>query len=172
MHRYADRRWDGSACTLLHVRRHSNLLCQERISSQPSMSPVVHLRAAQLPPKVGLSHPWPRRPPWPMQSTSSLQCDFARLPLLTKMSEHSKPNMILKALINMAFTENHTHRIFGRHLYSLLFDYGDAPFELTELDRLALTTDYAHAHALPGTQALAFSALASDVFWRRLAGDR
>ena len=85
---------------------------------------------------------------------------------------HSKPNMILKALINMAFTENHTHRIFGRHLYSLLFDYGDAPFELTELDRLALTSDYAHAHALPGTQALAFSALASDVFWRRLAGDR
>ena len=69
--------------------------------------------------------------------------------------------MILKALINMAFTENHTHRIFGRHLYSLLFDYGDAPFELTELDRLALISDYAHAHALPGTQALAFSALAS-----------
>ena len=42
-------------------------------------------------------------------------------------------------------------------------DCDDAPFELTELDHLALTSDYARAHALADAQAQTFNAYASDV---------
>ena len=50
-------------------------------------------------------------------------------------------------------------------------DCDDAPFELTELDHLALPSDYARALALADAQAQASDAYASDDsgMWQRLA---